>query len=72
MDSIYEINNFFVTNNKQRYKIVPHRAMLQFVRFTIFKEVEKDIPEIPQYKFNFIEYNQLTSRVDINDIILGK
>jgi len=69
--NIYEISNFFVTNNKQRYKIVPHRAMLQFARSTLFKEVEEDIPQIPQYKFNFVEYDQLTSRVDINDLLSG-
>ena len=46
--------------------------MLQFARSTVFKEVEEDIPQIPQYKFNFVEYDQLTSRVDINDILSGK
>ena len=45
--------------------------MLQFARFTIFKEVQEDISKIPRYKFNFTEYDQLTLRVDINDIILG-
>ncbi|GMN55360.1 hypothetical protein TIFTF001_024482 [Ficus carica] len=43
--------------------------MLQFARSTVFKPVEEDIPEIPRYKFNFVEYDQLTSRVDINDLL---
>ncbi|GMN72125.1 hypothetical protein TIFTF001_052794 [Ficus carica] len=43
--------------------------MLQFARSTFFREVEEDIPEIPQHKFNFVEYDQLSSRVDINDIL---
>ena len=54
------------------YKIVPYRAMLQFARSIIFKEVEEDILKIPQYKFNFVEYDQLTSRININDLFLGK
>ena len=72
MGNVYKINNFFITNNKQRYKIVSHIAMLQFVRSIIFKNVEEDIPEIPQHKFNFVEFDQLTSKVDINDLLLGK
>ena len=72
MGNIYEISNFFITNNKQKYKIIQHRAILLFTRSTIFKEVEEDILEIPQYKINFVEYIQLTSRVDINDILSVK
>ncbi|GMN27604.1 hypothetical protein TIFTF001_041055 [Ficus carica] len=69
LGTIYEISNFFITNNKQKYKIVPHAAMLQFARSTVFKNVEEDIPEIPQHKFNFVEFDQLTSKIDINDIL---
>ena len=46
--------------------------MLQFARSTIFKNVEDDIPEIPQHKFNFVEFDQLTSKIDINDLLVGK
>ena len=45
--------------------------MLQFARSTIFKNVEEDIPEIPQHKFNFVEFDQLTSKIDINDLLSG-
>ena len=45
--------------------------MLQFAISTVFKNVEEDIPEIPQHKFNFVEFDQLTSKIDINDILSG-
>ena len=70
--NIYEISNFFITNNKLRYMIVTHVAMLQFARSTIFKNVEDDIPEIPQLKFNFVEFDQLTQKTDINYLLSGK
>ena len=54
------------------YKIVPHVAMLQFLRSTVFKNVEDDIPKIPQLKFIFMEFDQLTLKVDINDLLSGK
>ena len=46
--------------------------MLQFVRSIIFKNIEEDIPEIPQHKFNFVEFDKLISKVDINDLLSGK
>ena len=46
--------------------------MLQFARSTIFKNVEDDIPEIPQLKFNFVEFDQLTQKIDINDLLSVK
>ena len=70
--NIYEISNFFITNNKSRYKIVSHVAMLQFARSTVFKNVEDDIPEIPQLKFNFVEFDQLIPKVDINNLLSAK
>ena len=70
--NIYEISNFFITNNKPRYKIVSHVAKLQFARSTVLKNGEDDIPQIPQLKFNFVEFDQLTPKVDINDLLSGK
>ena len=46
--------------------------MLQFARSTVFKNVEEDIPEIPHHKFNFVEFDQLTLKIDINDLLSGK
>ena len=46
--------------------------MLQYTRSTIFKNVEDDIPEIPRLKFNFVEFDQLTQKIDINDLLSGK
>ena len=69
--NIYEINNFFIDQNKLRYKIVPYVAMLRIARATLFKHVPEDMPEIPRQKFTFVEFDQITQRIDVNDILSG-
>ena len=54
---VYDIRNFFIYQSKPRYRIVPYVAMLQFARATTFTKIMEDTPEIPLYKFNFVEFD---------------
>ena len=69
--NVYEIRRFFVDQSKQKYKVVPHGAMLQFTRATTFVVITHDTPSIPLHKFNFIEFDQLSSRIEDNHILSG-
>lgn len=54
LGKIYEIKNSFVNQNKPKYKIFPHIAMLQFGHATSITPIIEEILSIPHYKFNFI------------------
>ena len=45
--------------------------MLQLTRATIFTEVTEERPSIPENKFNFLEYDQLESKINNNEILTG-
>ena len=58
--------------NKPTYKVVPHIAMLQFARATVFAPVTEEAPPIPYHRFYFIEFDQLQHRVQSTEILSGK
>ena len=58
--------------NKPTYKVVPHIAMLQFARATVFAPVTEEAPPIPYHRFYFIEFDQLQHRIQSTDILSGK
>ncbi|PON97499.1 Nucleic acid-binding, OB-fold containing protein [Trema orientale] len=66
---VYRITNFNVAPNKPKYKVVPHAAMLQFARATSFALITTPTTNIPIHKFYFVDFNQLLSRTDINDVL---
>jgi len=72
LGNIYDISNFFVTQNKPTYKTVPHIAMLQFARATSFTLITEEPPPIPFHKFYFTEFDQLQQRVNTIEILSGK
>lgn len=69
---VYEIRQFFVDNNKQKYRVVPHTAMLQLTRATIFTAVAENTSSIPLNKFNFSEYDQLPSKINNTTVLTGE
>ena len=68
---MYRISNFNVVPNKVRYRIVPHNAMLQFAKATSFIPITTLMKNIPMHKFCFVDFDQLPSKTNIHDILLG-
>ena len=66
---VYQITNYNIAPNKPKYKIGPHTAMLQFARATSFALITTPTIIIPMHKFYFVDFNQLPSRTDVNDIL---
>ena len=60
---VYEIRRFFVDHSRLKYKVVPHIAMLQLTKATTFTLITVATPSIPFYKFNFLEYDQLATKI---------
>ena len=69
LGAIYNIKNSFVSLNKSRYKVVSHVAMIYFVCDTILTQVTEELPDIPLYKFNLVEFYQQLSRVETNKVL---
>jgi len=65
---MYDINNFFVTQNKPAYKVVPHPTMLQFARATVFLPVMEDTLPIPFHRFYFTEFDQLHHKIQTTEL----
>ena len=60
---------FYVDTNKVCFRVVPHVAMINFARHTTFTPVTEKVLAIPQNKFNFIEFDQLWARVNVNEVL---
>ena len=67
--NVYEIRRFFIDQSRPRYKVVPHVAALQFTRATTFTAITEETPSIPLYKFNFLDFDQLSSRIEDNNLL---
>ena len=66
---IYEISKFHTVRNKTSNKIIPHDGMLELNKRVQIFHLEDTYPPIPRHGFNFLQFDELLSRVD-NDVIL--
>ena len=69
--SIYKIDNFYVDISRPNFKVVPNPIKITFARNTVFIPVIENIPDIPHNKFNFLEFDRLWPRVDVNEVLTG-
>ena len=70
-DSIYKIGNFYVDINKNEYKIVVHARKIIFAHNTVFIPITEDVLDIPFNKFWLIDFDELQTRVNINQVLSG-
>ncbi|CAL8139811.1 unnamed protein product [Prunus armeniaca] len=66
---IYEITHFHSGRSKTSHKVVPHAAHLFFNTRTVFTELSSVYPQIPRHRFYFLDYGQLCTRIDKNEIL---
>ncbi|CAH2046997.1 unnamed protein product [Thlaspi arvense] len=56
---IYEVSQFQVRQNNRRYKLTPHKYIIQVTRETTIVVVDKKIPQIPINNFWIKKYKEL-------------
>ncbi|XP_050365869.1 uncharacterized protein LOC126784449 [Argentina anserina] len=61
---VYEISNFRCIENQRKSVVVPHQVQLLFSDNTQFRLIPEYAHPIPYYWFQFIELDNLQSRVD--------
>ena len=69
--SVYKFDDYYVDRNKDTYRVVPYIARIKFAHKTVFTLIIENISDIPQNKFNFIEFGQLWGRVNVNEVLSG-
>ena len=55
--------------SRPNFKVVPNPIKITFARDTVFTPVTENIPDIPHNKFNFLEFDRLWPRVDVNEVL---
>lgn len=68
---VYEITHFHSARSKTSHKVVPHAAHLFFNTRTVFTELSSVYPQIPRHRFYFLDFGQLCTRIDKNEILTG-
>ncbi|XP_050375106.1 uncharacterized protein LOC126792686 [Argentina anserina] len=66
---VYQISNFHCMRNQEECIIVPHQVQLLFNHETQFRPVCESIPPIPYYWFFFVNFHDLSSRLDDDTIL---
>ena len=67
---VYKIQNFIITDNKKKYKIVENEYMLQFNDETEIERVYENLPNIITNKFKFVSFEAVNGRLD-NEVLTG-
>ncbi|GKE15148.1 DNA helicase, partial [Tanacetum coccineum] len=67
MQMVYRITNFTCENTKQYLQTLENKISLKFRKITSFHALPKKQYEFPEHHFEFVAYNQLSSRVPYLD-----
>ncbi|XP_004309333.1 PREDICTED: replication protein A 70 kDa DNA-binding subunit-like [Fragaria vesca subsp. vesca] len=67
--NVYQISKFFSRENQDKYIVIQHEAQLLFNNRTQFLPMPQLLPSIPQYWFDFVDFDDVPMRKN-NDTIL--
>ncbi|GJS83377.1 nucleic acid-binding, OB-fold protein [Tanacetum coccineum] len=64
---VYRITNFICENTKPYLQTLENKISLKFGKITSFHALPEKQSEFPEHHFEFVAYNQLSSRVPYRD-----
>ncbi|GKC77222.1 DNA helicase [Tanacetum coccineum] len=67
LQMVYGITNFICENTKSYLQTLENKISLKFEKITSFHALPKKQSEFPEHHFEFVAYNQLSSRVPYRD-----
>ncbi|GJS49151.1 DNA helicase [Tanacetum coccineum] len=67
LKTVYRISNFICENTKPYQQTLGNKISLKFGKITSFQVLPGKESEFPEHHFEFISYNQLSSRVPYRD-----
>ncbi|KAI3517652.1 hypothetical protein L1887_16867 [Cichorium endivia] len=70
LHSAYRVSDFNCKQTKTWQRTLPNPTSIRFGNFTKFEKVSPD--DFPNHHFNFISYNQLSTRLPKNSILTGE
>lgn len=69
---VYTIKNFQVSKAKKTFKTVNHPYIIRFLPITTLKAKNGEFPNIPQHRFEFVQLDDLHSRLNRDTYLTGK
>ncbi|CAH2070715.1 unnamed protein product [Thlaspi arvense] len=71
-DTVYNINNFLVIDNKTSYNVSAHKFLIQFAPKTVLDKSDQHDHIIERQTFRIRSYDELKKIVDKNEDLYGK